>query len=312
MRNRYLVSMVMALLIGIAGCSKNPDAAKKKYLESGMKYMEQQKYDSAIIQFRKAIQIDPKYAEAHYELAEADLKLTHNQDAFREMSQVVELDPNHYKARVALGGMFLASGSHFYPNAEEQARYVTEHDPNNPEGYVLLGNVLLAQKHYEDALASFSKAIAIKPSEPSAYMNRGAVYVFMKQDDAAEKDFKKAVELDPHSLAAYANLAGYYMYKKDPKKAEEVYRDEMANNPDSPAPYLRLAGLMLREGRKDEGEAIVQQLRSKQPSSAEVASAIGDFYLSAPNTDAPLKEYQRGLSYDPKNETLQVRIHETI
>ncbi len=51
-----------------------------------MKYMEQQKYDSAIIQFRKAIQIDPKYAEAHYQLAEADLKLQHNQEAFREMS----------------------------------------------------------------------------------------------------------------------------------------------------------------------------------------------------------------------------------
>ncbi len=111
-------------------------------------------------------------------------------------------------------------------------------------------------------------------------MNRGAVYVFLKQDDAAEKDFRKAVETDPHSLAAYANLAGYYLYKKDAKKAEEIYRDEMANNPDSPVPYLRLAGLLLREGRKDEGEAIVQQLRTKQPSSADVASAIGDFYLA--------------------------------
>src|SRR5580704_18657716 len=184
MRNRYLVSMVMALLIGIAGCSKNPDAAKKKYLESGMKYMEQQKYDSAIIQFRKAIQIDPKYAEAHYELAEADLKLTHNQDAFREMSQVVELDPNHYKARVALGGMYLASGSHFYSNAEEQARYVVDHDTSNPEGYILLGNVMMAEKKYEDALAAFSKAIAIKPTDANPYMNRGAVYAFLKQDDA--------------------------------------------------------------------------------------------------------------------------------
>ncbi len=41
-----------------------------------MKYMEQEKYDSAVIQFRKAIQIDPKFAEAHYQLAEADMKLT--------------------------------------------------------------------------------------------------------------------------------------------------------------------------------------------------------------------------------------------
>ena len=72
-------------------------------------------------------------------------KLDHNQDAFKEMSQVVELDPNHLKARVALGGMYLASGPHFYSNAEEQARFVVDHDPNNAEAYLLLGNVLLAQ-----------------------------------------------------------------------------------------------------------------------------------------------------------------------
>src|SRR5579863_3308973 len=150
MRNRYVVFITSTLLaFALVGCSKNPEVAKKKYLESGMKYMDDSKYDSAVIQFRKAIQIDTKFAEAHYQLALADMKLTHNQDAFREMSQVVELDPNHFKARVALGGMYLASGSHFYSNAEEQARYVTEHDPNDPEGFVLLGNVLLAQKHYE-------------------------------------------------------------------------------------------------------------------------------------------------------------------
>ena len=215
MRNRYIVSFVAVLLaLALAGCSKNPDVAKKKYLESGMKYMDQEKYDSAVIQFKKAIQIDPKFAEAHYQLALADLKVSHNQDAFREMSQTVELDPNHYKARQALGGMFLASGSHYYSNAEEQARYITDHDPSNGEGFILLGNVLLAQKHYEDALAAFSRAISMKPNDPQAYMNRGATYVFLKQDDAAEKDFKKAIEIDPHSLPAYNNLAGFYLYKK--------------------------------------------------------------------------------------------------
>src|SRR5215467_445027 len=157
MRNRYVVSVVLAVLtVALAGCSRNPEVAKKKYLESGMKYMDQDKADSAIIQFKKAIQIDPKFAEAHYQLALADLKISHNQDAFREMSQMVELDPNHFKARIALGGLFLASGSHYYSNAEEQARYVTDHDSTNAEGYVLLGNVQLAQKHYEDALAAFS------------------------------------------------------------------------------------------------------------------------------------------------------------
>ena len=164
MRNRYIVSVVMAgLAVVLAGCSRNPDVAKKKYLESGMKYMDQQKYDAAAIQFKKAIQIDPKFAEAHYQLAEADMKLSKNSEAFKEMSQVVELDPNHLKARVAVGGMYVASGHNFYGNAEEQARYVIDHDPNNAQAYLLLGNVLLAEKHLDDALAAFNKAVALNP-----------------------------------------------------------------------------------------------------------------------------------------------------
>ena len=39
---------------------------------------------------------------------------------------------------------------------------------------------------------------------------------------------------------------------------------------------------------------------------------IGVDLLGNQVTDAALKEYQRGLSYDPKNETLQIRILETM
>src|SRR5215471_4513239 len=204
MRNRYIVfTTLLAALLAIAGCSRNPEVAKKKYFESGQKYMTEQKYDSAAIQFKKALQIDPKYAEAHYQLGQAYMKLEKRPEAFKEMTQSVELDPNNIKARIDVGGMYMASGPHFYGPAEEQARYVIEHDPNNPEGHVLLGNILLAQKHFDEALSSFSKAIALKPDMAGAYMNRGAVYAFQKQDELAEQDFKKAISIDPHTLQAY-------------------------------------------------------------------------------------------------------------
>ena len=101
MRNRYIVFVVMAALAtGIVGCTRNPDAAKRKYVESGMKYMDQKKYDSAVIQFKKALQVDPRFAEAHYQLAMAQLDLQHFPDAYKELSQAVDLDPNHIKARL--------------------------------------------------------------------------------------------------------------------------------------------------------------------------------------------------------------------
>ena len=68
MRNRYLVTVATALmvvmLVAATGCKSNPEKAKKKYLESGMSYVDKKQYDAALIQFKKALQVDPKYSEA--------------------------------------------------------------------------------------------------------------------------------------------------------------------------------------------------------------------------------------------------------
>src|SRR6516225_9241237 len=78
MRNRYLVTAATALmavlLIVATGCKGNPEKAKKKYLESGMSYVDKKRYDAAVIQFKKALQVDPNYADAHYQLGLAILR----------------------------------------------------------------------------------------------------------------------------------------------------------------------------------------------------------------------------------------------
>ncbi len=311
MRNRCIVFVVLAVLsITLVGCTRNPATAKRKYVESGMKYMEQKKYDSAVIQFKKALQVDPKYAEAHYQLGNADMSLQRYPESYQEFGQAIEFDPNHFKARIALGNLLMAGRQS--NKAEEQARYVTEHDPNNAEGFLLLGSALAAQKQQQDAVDAFTKAIALKPNYAEAYINRGVLYAYMKQDASAEQDLRKAISVDPQKLSAYNDLAGFYYYKKDPKKSEEVYRLAIQNNPESPTPYLRLAALLLHEDRKADSEQIIQQLRDKQPNSAEVATSVGEYYQALRNSDAAIKEYQRGLSFDPKNQELQLRLVEIL
>ena len=54
-----------------SGCSKDPEVAKREYLSSGDAYVEQKKYAEAIVEYRNAIQQDPKFGQARYKLAEA-------------------------------------------------------------------------------------------------------------------------------------------------------------------------------------------------------------------------------------------------
>ena len=74
------------------------------------------------------------------------MDLQHYQEAYKELSQAVDLDPKHFKARLALGSLLMAarqfsdSGQSIPRTSHCEARYVVKHDPNNADGFVLLGN----------------------------------------------------------------------------------------------------------------------------------------------------------------------------
>ena len=199
MRNRFVISittaLVAVLLIAATGCKANPEKAKKKYLESGVSYVDKKQYDAAAIQFKKALQVDPNYAEAHYQLALTYLRQGKGRDGYLELRQAVKLDPNNMKARLELGNLLWAGKD--FKGAEEQAHYVVEHDPNNADGYTLMGTTYFALRDTDQAMQAYNKVIELKPNDSGAYLNRGVLYASTKRDAEAEADFRKAIELEP-------------------------------------------------------------------------------------------------------------------
>ena len=70
------VAAICLLLVALlAGCSRDPNVRKHKYLESGQRYFDKEQYREAAIQFENAIQVDQHFTDAHYKLALTALKL---------------------------------------------------------------------------------------------------------------------------------------------------------------------------------------------------------------------------------------------
>src|SRR5215831_7031347 len=137
MRNRYVITaatvLIGMLLIVATGCKGNPEKAKKKYLESGMSYVDKKQYDAAVIQFKKALQVDPKYADAHYQLGLTYLRQQRMKEGYLELLQTSNPDPKNVKARLEMGNILWSAKQ--FKKAEEEARKVLEQDPNNAEAY---------------------------------------------------------------------------------------------------------------------------------------------------------------------------------
>ena len=110
MRSRWLCGLLVTALFGCAvGCKQNPEVAKKKYLESGNEYMQKGKLQEARLQYRNALKLDPRFSEAYFQLAKADMSSAQWDEAFSALRQVISIDPSRLDARLSIGQLYVGA-----------------------------------------------------------------------------------------------------------------------------------------------------------------------------------------------------------
>src|SRR3954449_5507120 len=124
MRFKHILTLVLlALTALLAGCSRDPNIAKKKYLESGNRYFAKGKYREARIMYLDALQKDQRFGPAHYHLGLTALKTGPVRDAVGAFRRAIELlpdtDPDHWDSRVKLSEIYLLV-------AREQKQFLDE------------------------------------------------------------------------------------------------------------------------------------------------------------------------------------------
>src|ERR1700682_4149607 len=104
-----LCSLLATIATLFTGCSRDPKLRKRKYFESGTRYFDKGKAREAAIQYSNALQVDSRFAQAHYQLGETYLKLHDWNRAFQELSRSVELAPDNYAAPDGLANLLTST-----------------------------------------------------------------------------------------------------------------------------------------------------------------------------------------------------------
>jgi tetratricopeptide (TPR) repeat protein len=235
------LSIVTAFVVLLVGCHRDPNVTKHRYLESGDTYYAKARYREAAIQYQNAIKIDPKYAEAHYQLAECYLRLSNWAGAYQELLRVIDQKPDDPKAQIALGSLLLAA--HKFPEAQERAEQLLKKDPNSVDARVLLANAYAGQQDIQASLQEMQGAIDLAPGKPETYLNMAVLQLSAKKTEQAEQSFRKAVELDPKSLTAALALGNFCASQRRWAEAEQQFRHAVELEPKNPLPRIALARL---------------------------------------------------------------------
>ncbi|KAF8640366.1 hypothetical protein AX17_000037 [Amanita inopinata Kibby_2008] len=117
------------------------------------------------------------------------------------------------------------------PNAESSATGPTEADKKEADKLKQEGNNLMSSKKYDEAIHSYTQAIAIDPQNTVYYSNRAAAHSSKGDHLSAVGDAEKAISVDPGFTKAYHRLGHAHFSLGDFKASADAFDRGLQRDP---------------------------------------------------------------------------------
>jgi tetratricopeptide (TPR) repeat protein len=213
-------------------------------------------YEAAAELFSRAVEIDPTFALAHYQLGRTHLALGNRWKAtaqFRAATQVDATLPEPFKA---IGDIFMLSPRRLYDQAIEGYTRALTLRPHYADAHVGLGDAKAAKGDHEGAIGHYQKALALDQLNTKVYYSLGKIYYAEKGlYYEAVTAYRKAIELDPYFVEARMGLGEVYEEKGLYQDAIGEYRKVIEVEPRHTGAQYNMA---LAYEKVDVNEAIAQ------------------------------------------------------
>ena len=233
---RAVADSLKVTLLGTDSRSAQPSAtdnaeAHNAYLQGHFHLLRRNVEDfrKAIDYYDQAIQLDPNYALAYAERAEA----------------------------LAFMGDLTGQRPTAYPKARSDAEKAVAIAPTLAEARAALGWIrCLAEWKFTEGLAELKRAKELSPANPTANDLLARIIVYLGRFDEAERQARQAVELDPLSTVTHGNLARVLFYAGKLDEADAVARKAAELQPTGAGSHRWQAIIAAQRG---DGEAALRE-----------------------------------------------------
>ena len=191
------------------------------YFRRGFRASSEGHKQEAVKEYSKAIELDPSFASAYHNRGILYNDLGEYPKSLKDYSKAIELNPTYVSAYYGRGNTYYDLGEH--QKALEDYNKVIELDPSFAFAYNGRGNVYRGLGERQKALDDYNKAIELDSSYAHAYNGRGNIYFDLGEQQKALEDYNKAIELDPSFANAYNGRGIIYYDLGEQQKALEDY-----------------------------------------------------------------------------------------
>lgn len=220
------ISLLLLIVPSAVGAQQIPKAEHD--YELGLTLKSEQRYREAVQEFKKAVEINPEFADAYYHLGLSYLKVGEPAEAIRYLLRLNQLEPGNLDAAIAAGKIYSRLG--YFNDAlalflrtlqkrrdlppmfdeNEGARSVGEVYPkgnaNAAEVSYYLGVLEVKAAHYRPAITDLRKAISVEHELGTPYCYLGEAYEHLGDLSQAEEALRRCLLRNPNFRSALQTI----------------------------------------------------------------------------------------------------------
>lgn len=193
-----MAALMVVLTIGAYGQNG------KKFFKAGTEFVDNLKYEEAIVQFTSAIGLEPSNAEYYYARGNAYEMVKKYTDAYADYEKAIVFKPKDVNSIVSLGRVCNKLGK--YEEALVLLNKATGMAVRNPQAYPEKAQTLISLGKYDMGLKVADSANTIKEDAMNFYY-RAVCYINLNNDLFAQKELDKAISKDKKLIEPRLELA---------------------------------------------------------------------------------------------------------
>lgn len=251
----------------------------KLHVDVGLNHFYKKRYLEAFKEFQTASEIDPKNAEARYNMGRVYKVQGFLKEAALEFQAAVMLDPNYLAARREL----------------DSIKSYLQQDVS----------AALKIQGQEEALRQRVQDVGTNTAE-----KRAQELLRQGKTEAALQAFVEAVRSDPYNARLH-KMVGYLSFKQGQySTALSAYEQAKRQAPDDPEIDYALGLIHLRTQNYEKAAGLIERALSSSPNMIKAIYALGEAYEGLGRYEDATFQFRKCLSIDPNLQEAQSRLSE--
>ena len=274
----------------------------------GKEFQKQKKIPEAIIQFSKALEDNPNYADAINNLGLIEWEQGEIDTAAGHFLRVLKNDSDNAEALNNLGIIRMEQG-----NLQRARQLFLKSLIRNPElaqAHYNLAILLEKENKFSAARYHYLEALRISPDDAKVYNNLGNLLARRGKFMEAIKHFYDALRYKPEYAELQNNLGSALVMAGLKSEAIHHYREAVRIKPDLVEAYLNLGQLMIETQKFKEAIQYFVKAASYRPNSFELQLKLGEIHDALGAFDRAVHHYSEAARIDPDHVDARQRLEE--